>query len=766
MTIKFSPFARIMEKRIKNDTKYVISLEKENPYYRNLAGLYGVFDTPMTVLATETGTRVPFDRALWDDYPKTASLYTYGSEAHHRLCLEYPNQTGLIKNIMYPVPDIDEAVDAPELTILRHAPEFLRTNEREDIYQSCKKCLEYIRDRWFIMDYCCEDQYPLVFMSKVYLLLFISIMKQRQVNRDTHAVHHMHVWDRLIANGLGPYESLLTDSQARWFYRNMRYLKENRGRKSNLILLADNLLKNLKVHLVGKRIFQQTQDPLNEVVMVPEFLSEEIVDYSVPIPESLITTTNNGLPVIPELDSTLSADLLVNKGSKEEMDTILYRVHGEGYYPNYSLPDSIDKEVQFGKTVTNTLPTRLLEFQKYTINTQYLRHLTVFLFDSLMYQYSLGNLQYKITFKDDQTSLPVTLTAGDALILMHYLVYKKDDITPVYLPELHPVDSAYKKERLDKKDIPVDFWWMGYKYRLDTLVDVKGILDEIPWINEKFYDAGDFIRALGYQFDKMVGHLRDVATRPLLIYQWAMWYFYQHILARETVSLKVSNKTYAQWFAQNEVASTLIDAYEELPEKRLRYQNLGQVLLRKILPIEKSNTLLPYAGAIYDNTLFYQQIKQLFTDWTSHDLTYLDTDRTEVTYLNLYPIGIMTSDGSDNSDVQINEIGLDVVSDEHVVLPIDLRDEDSTKPTLNEVTHTETSYHDDTTSIVVIGDTILEELSDIGFYDNQACLSSDQTEIAEIDIQSFSSPYQLFDGIVNMSTFCTGIQLVDASQPD
>ena len=766
MTIKFSPFAAIISDKIVNDTDFVITNDRENPYYRNLCGLYSFLDTQMEVVSIETGEKVPFNLDLWHNYPKTAALYTIDSEAYSRLCLEYPTQVGLIKSIMYPCKDIDALINAEELTIVNHVPSFLDENEREIIYQACKNCLTYVRDRWFIMDYCCEDQYPAVFMAKVHLLLFICILKQRQTNCDTHAVHHMHVWDRLIANGLGQYESLLTGTQARWFYRNMRYLKENRGRKSNLIILADNLLKNLKVHLVSKRIFQQTTDLPNDVVMVPEFLSEEIVDYSVTVPESVISTTNNGVPVIPDIDSTLSADVLVNKNAKESMDDILHRVFKEGYYPEYSVDNSVDMEEQFAKTVTHTLPTRLMEFQKYIINTQYLKHLTIFIFDSLMYQYSVGNLQYKITFKDENTNLPISLKVDEALILMHYTVYKKFGITPDYLPEHCPVNSSYLKERPTKNKLPQYFWFNKTRYHMDTLVQVDTVLNEIPWSNEKFINAADFIRQLGVQFDVMVQHIRSVATEPLLIYQWAMWYFYEFVLARENVSLHVTDKTYSEWFAEHPVAAQLIDAYEELPDKGVYYEQLSKILLRQVLPIEESPLLVQYAGAIYDNTAFYDQIKQLFTDWTSHDLTYLDTDRSDITYLNMMPISVMTSAHADTSTVEIVNAGLECIAAEKVTLFANLQDEYSTKPTLTSVAQHEGLPTEQVVSVELTGELPLSETSDMCFYDNQQCLSVEATETQVTDPEAYVNQYQLFDGIVSLSAFNAGIQLVDASQPD
>lgn len=769
MTIKFGPFAEIIATQVHNNTNFRITNDRENPYYRNLCGLYSFLDKPMTVLSVETGEQVPFNLDLWASYPKTASFYTMGSDAYKRLCLTYPTQVGLIKNIIYPCKDIDAVINADELTIVNQVPSFLRENERESILFACQQCLQYVRDRWFIRDYSYEDQYPLVFMAKVHLLLFSCIIKQRLVNCDTYAVHHMHVWDRLEANGLGPYESMLTDVQARWFYRNMRYLKANRGRKSNMILLADNLLQNLRVHLVGKRIMQQTTDPNDDVELIPEILSEEVVDYQVAIAESQPTTStvaaaNPLLATTRKYKSmTASSSQLVNTNAKESMDTILNRVYKEGYYPDYSVDDSTLMTASFARTVTNTVPTRLLEFQKYIVNTQYLRYLTVFLFDSMMYQFAQGNLQYRITFKDENTALPVSLTIGNALILMHYVIYKRFGITPEYLPERYPVDLAYKKTKPLLKDLPDHFWFNGFKYNMDTIVQVDEILKEIPWIDQKYESVSDFIQALALQFEVMIQHLRSAATEPDLTYQWAMWYFYKFLVAQETVNLGQTNKPYTEWLAENEGVGQLISAYDQLPESKIYYDQLANTLIAQVLPIQDSELLLRYAGAIYDNTAFYSSIKQLFTDWTSQDLTYLDTDRTDVTYLSLMSPSITTGAHVDTSTVEINDLGCDCDVNAVEMLPADLRDDYSMHPTLNDTTQTEMLPTDDSVSVVIKGDPTLTETSDTCFYDDQQMLSSTTTEKLENDAFSLTGLYQLYGAQAVMSVLNAGCDLVDIS---
>lgn len=680
MTIVFHPFAEIME-RVAATQNCSISSYRENPYYRNLCGEYSCLDVnkdtgqieKMEVYSIEEERMVPFDKQLWTDYPQTAELYYMGSDAYTRLCLTYPDKVGLIKNIIYPVGSIEEAHDAEELTILRHEPSFLRVNEQESLYAAARRTIKYVRDRWYVYDLGHEDQYYLVFMAQLYMHLFQALLKQRLDNQDTHAVHHMHVWDRLEANGLGPYEAVLNEEQARWFYRNMRYLKENRGRKSNLILLADNILKNLKVHLVGKRIFQQTTDPTQECIEVPEFLSEEIVDYSLQIAESLPETS--AAPAAAEApvaakaaksrmavksvstkakaavakavaaqDQPASTSTLVNTNSMETMDYILSRIYGEGYYPNYSVDDSADREYLFGRTVSNTVPTRLLEFQKYLVQAPYERHMTVFLYDALQLYSASGKLEYSLNFVDQNTGVVVDLSIRDAVALVHYAAYKRFGITPIHMPVKSVLHAVYKMTRPLPSELPSHFHWNGYNYRLDSILNVEGILDDIHWSNnKKFTSAPVFIKHLGEQYQAMVKHIRSMYNIQHFTYNWAMQYLYRFLLDRRTIKIR-DDLLYKNWIASTTGVTDLINAYDQLADSKEYYNQLCSTLLEKLLPLEHSEFLMQHAGALFDDSKYYTQLKNLFQDWTSHDLTYLDTDRSQVTFISGLPLPVTTSE--------------------------------------------------------------------------------------------------------------------------
>lgn len=642
MTIKFGTFADIIKKRIYNTTSYSLTDDRENPYYLNLIGEYDnkIFKQPtIYVKALETGSDVPFNKQLWIDYPETASLYNITTDEYKNLCLKYPDQVGLIKNIIYPVLDIDYAIQAPELTILRHEPFFLQANERESLYKAAVNFLTYMRERWFIRDFDFEDQYPIAFAAQVYSLLPLILLARRIQNLNTDAVHKMHVWDTLSENGLGDYQDVLTDVKARWLYRNINYIKNNKGRKDTLYKLADNILKDLKVTLVGKVIYQNNADIENNCTLVPEFLSEEIRNY----------------------DENKTIDTV----AFESMDTIMHRLHAEGVYPDYSYVDSINKQVRFGHTQLNELQTQLLELKKYTINTTHLLRLIEFIHDTLLYQLSLHNLEYQITFKDENTALPFDLSVADSVVLLHYLLFKRFNENVIYLPKTARVRIPYLDKRPNKDTLPKTFYFNHNDYIINSCINVDKVLNDIPWLSDKTYiNASDFIIDIGKQFDIYIKHNRECWESADALYQFMLTYLYKHLTVDKFIEFNISScVTYDEWFNQHPEIKDLISAYEALPQSSLFIEEFCINLLRKILPIELSDILVNYVGSIYDDTHFYKKLKQLFVYLTSHDLEYLDTERESITYLDFGDIDCTTTAGSDDIGRDLVDLGIWIIRD-------------------------------------------------------------------------------------------------------
>ena len=83
--------------------------------------------------------------------------------------------------------------------------------------------LDHIYNRWYIKDYDYEDTYPLAFMGIIYALLPQVLLTQRLLNLRTDNVHSLHIWEYLASKGLGEYESILSNKQSRFLYKNINY---------------------------------------------------------------------------------------------------------------------------------------------------------------------------------------------------------------------------------------------------------------------------------------------------------------------------------------------------------------------------------------------------------------------------------------------------------------------------------------------------------------------------------------------------------------
>ena len=187
-------------------------------------------------------------------------------------------------------------------------------------------------------------------MGIIYALLPQVLLTQRLLNLRTDNVHSLHIWEYLASKGLGEYESILSNKQARFLYKNINYIYRNKGKKSNIEILSENLLRDLHVTLVGKTIAQESSNALLSCTTVPEFLNDDII----------INGTNEQ----------------IDESTKETMENILSRMYDEGYYPDFNkkidltTTNSDYMEDKFSRANTNVLDTRLLEFKKAILNVK------------------------------------------------------------------------------------------------------------------------------------------------------------------------------------------------------------------------------------------------------------------------------------------------------------------------------------------------------------------------------------------------------------
>jgi len=224
-------------------------------YYLHLSGQYHASDTMMTVVSIDTNETIDFTIANLTNHPKTKLAYRPGTKYYKTLLKRYPTQLDLIRSIVYPV-DINTAIAADDFTLLSCDSSYLEDTERYDLVEYLKSYLLKNSTRWYIEQYNYEELYPIAFWAILWYNIPLALFSKRWSNIHTSNVHSFHVWEYLTSNGLSNYKNILTTKQALFLYRNLTYIYKNRGKDSTLLILAENILKPLKVAIFGKKIYQ------------------------------------------------------------------------------------------------------------------------------------------------------------------------------------------------------------------------------------------------------------------------------------------------------------------------------------------------------------------------------------------------------------------------------------------------------------------------------------------------------------------------------
>lgn len=637
VSIKFDLFAEQSQYKAESNARtiHLSDLDgRNNPYYLNLAGQYSGLDDPIYIIPVEEPylldddgkqildkdnqpieNKVILSRETLEKYPKTASIYKIPNIEYENLLAKHKGKEGLIKSIIYPAKDLDTVINARNLTVLAYDDSLLEEDEKDSLILAMTNFLDYIHDRWYVHDFKYEPAYAITFMGMIWNMLPSVLLTQRIRNLRTAQVHSMHIWEYLDSKGLGEYKAILTRKQAVFLYRNIDYLIHNKGKKTNLVILAENLLQDLYLTLVGKSVLQETNTANNpessgygSCITYPEFVNDEV-------------TGNLSLEVLDE-------------DKKQSMNEILYKMYLEGYYPDYLQDGNIEKmEEKFGLSTQNYLPTRLLEFVKDTINTSELCFLTEFLVDSLMYNWSKGTLVYRLKFLDKNVQQELNLSIGDAIALLYYAHHRAFGDDPVYLPTRYTSRICYPT--IKPRSLPKTYTFHEFEYNIESIINTKSILSDINFDNGPYIIQDKFMVMLANQFSALSKHNSQIKNNVNTIYQRAMEYFYSFLTVRETFDLSLSQyANYKSWIAGTNGIAEFIEEYNKLDNIQDRYQELCDTLWNLLLPVENMSIFDDFTGGEKDNTYIYQGLKNLFTQLCSYRLFFLETDRKRASFIS------------------------------------------------------------------------------------------------------------------------------------
>ncbi len=622
VTIKFTPFADMMGKTYMELHGLSDSAGTWNPYYINLAGEYADGDERMFVYSQDNEQEISFDKQTLLLHPKTSAVYRVGTLEYQTLCGRYPHNTGIIRSIIYPVESIEAAIAAPNFSLLAYDASILPSNERETILQCLREFLKMVSVRWYVPEFGYEDLYPITFFSVLLQHLPALLLGQRIKNIRTPYVHPLHIWEYLTSRGLGDYRDVLTMNQSLWLYRNIDYIIANRGKHQNLIILAENLLKEIYVTLTAKDMYQQTEDFVDECRTVPEFVSINVV-----------TGEQTKIETFPILNQKLIDENLEHRNDAEFIEETVERL---------------------GYVDANILPTKYLEFQKNPINTRHKRFLEEFMLDMLMYRYSINHLAYKVEFRDPASGLKKRYHANDLVVMLYWTTLRSVGITPSTIPTIFRCRIAYQSTQPHETELPRTVAYDDQVFRIDQFVNVSEFIGSNMWHPLQFKTPNDFVDTLIAQYRHALYYNLENNESSLLIYQRSLATLFDAVCVNKDLTLNRPAETFEEWFSQSEDMAEIIEPYKNYSSDDLSWaEELNKRVIEALFPIDQ-DTYRELVGSVRNLEELYMSLKKLFIQLCSYDITFLDTERGLLDYVSTPVISFFNS-GEDHGNGELGE---------------------------------------------------------------------------------------------------------------
>lgn len=361
-------------------------------YYLNVAGEYHPTDTVMTVVSMDTLETIEFTKANLLVHRATARGYAFGTRQYLELVSRYPQQEMLILGILYPV-DQTTAIAAQDGQILGYPPELVEVNEYS-LIERLQNWIYTFKSRWVNPAYGLVDSYySAAHHALMYMHLVPAILNLRLEVCKTNEAHSFHVRSYLASNSrLDAYWDQMTTNQSLFFYRNIKYIQRNAGKRETLSWLTD--------HIMTERAL-----PLAEYTMRHD-ISKQPGDT-----DPTITFRRTPLNTKTNVDSSDVVDLttLLNKEADAAPANVSVQVDQEPAITN-----------QMVNSRSNVLSTKALEsaMVDYTDSTPYT--LSDILLNHWLWLSTTGHYTAFVGTTNPQTGERIPLSVKDAFCLMWY----------------------------------------------------------------------------------------------------------------------------------------------------------------------------------------------------------------------------------------------------------------------------------------------------------------------------------------------------------
>lgn len=691
LTLKFSPFAGMINWSLVG-RGYIIDYDDPTTwkYYMNLIGQYHPSDSQMIVNSLDTGQPINFTIEELNNNPKTKAAYVPGTTYYNALCAQYPTQTDLIKNILYPVSDMQTALDADDLDILACGKDFVEDTEYEYLLSSLTETLDFIRyanyPQWLSpldsetsAPICNPYFYP-TFYAQLWHRLAECLLAARFNAIKTVNVHSWHIWQYLESKGIGNYSDIMSREMQLFLYRNIDYLFWNRGKENTLKILNQNILNPLSIELYGRDVYQQTVSNAAQYQLTPDFVA-------VPV-----SNLNEGeISSIPSVSMQTMNDQLVAAGDE---------FHTSAEWVN-------DMALTLSSTTLNKYPTKVLELDAEAKDRQYANLFIHFFLDTLVLLINDGVYAPTVSITSPQSNKTVFLNGKDALILLYYCIWRELGETPTELPQSYQSTCAYRTTPLPLPETFVTFKMVG---------NVQNFLDLSFWGESASYShlitqPDDFAQQMSAHFLKMLQRVLACRATADLNKLKAIYTVVPSIFNTENNTLNLSTMTsYSEWTNVNSnVYIDLITPCENALDVSTAYSSLITTIYTNLVPC--TETMVNYGYfSLSENK--YDRLKQLFISLCSYNVTFIGNNRDVRDWMIVSQEAIAPLGGqySVNTFYPISHLPIDVHSTISQELHKDIGDVHwTTQSTISQQTNTPIDLPKQTTSTLT--NSVIEEVT-------------------------------------------------------
>lgn len=384
-------------------------VDQANPetwkYYMNLAGQYHPTDTMMTVVSIDTLETIDFTVENLLIHTATAKAHAYGSRSYNALVYRYPDQEMLINGILNPA-DIQTAIAAESGTILAYPPNLIEPNETT-LLSELEFYIKNVFSRWYNVQFAMSDNlYCAAFFSSMSSFIQPWLMNLRTKRAKTDEAHSFHVRMYLASHGaLDRYLPYMTQKQALWFYRNIRYLERNPGKTSQFLTLVNKVLTDRGIPLA--------EYSLRQLDLFTQYRPKVMAR------SKLLATDSNSTGVsMHEMQNVFDKEAVLAEGNVD--------------YQAIHLQKDLFRMETSNSSVTQT---KLLDSSMVDYSNAIPETFHDVALRQWCYMATRGLYDVMITFKDPKTSVQHSIFAKDAFVYMYYLSMNMDGLTTVSIPK-------------------------------------------------------------------------------------------------------------------------------------------------------------------------------------------------------------------------------------------------------------------------------------------------------------------------------------------